>query len=63
MTRKEFMEIVSEYKHLLHDVNIMKLKFGSVISRLEEQQALSEDEAEYKEWLKEVYEGLQGVLF
>ena len=62
MTREEYMNLVGKYNKLQREADLIQSEICWAIVNLEDKAELSDDEAEYLEWLREVSSGLDHIL-
>ena len=65
LTREEFGQLVHEYQAIQRDVNILKMELRGAISRLDEtlRDEDNEDDAERREWCREILGGLESIRY
>ena len=65
MTHEEFGRLVHDYQAIQRDVNILKMELRGAISRLDETLRYedNEDDAERREWCREILGGLESIRY
>ena len=65
LTCEEFGRLVHDYQAIQRDVNILKLELRGAISRLDETLRYedNEDDAERREWCREILGGLESIRY